>query len=279
MPEELSAFQVQLLLYYGEAKPPKRTVTEAARYLGVNKWTVTRALDGLERLGLAERLENRKTALTVPGKRLAEEYGRRMKTLRQYMQYQDIPPDQMEYNALRALTAGFTDTFLDRLAEQEGRMRLKETFAGRKNFSGQEVCAFLEDGSYEFPFIIYREQIQDHRNISMANQGFEHPCRLLVKERRGQVCLTSRMVSAESAASGRPMEGRVRGMAYLAQGVFQPAKVEGRYVYFPADALHFLSMGKGRDTLLHGSVCLKMQCSVGDMHMPESTAIFTMFIH
>ena len=51
----------------------------------------------------------------------------------------------------------------------------------------------------------------------------------------------------------------------------QSANPEGVYVDF--------TMGKGRDTLLHGSVCLKMQCSVGDMHMPESTAIFTMFIH
>ena len=36
--------------------------------------------------------------------------------------------------------------------------------------------------------------------------------------------------------------------------------------------------GSGVDQILHGSVCLKMKCSVGLMHMPESTAIFTVLI-
>ena len=36
--------------------------------------------------------------------------------------------------------------------------------------------------------------------------------------------------------------------------------------------------GSGTDQILHGSVCLKMKCSVGFMHMPESTAIFTVLI-
>ena len=86
-------------------------------------------------------------------------------------------------------------------------------------------------------------------------------------------------VSAESMSSGKKMEGRVNKMQYLYDGEFRDGGIDGRYVYFPVTALNFIAMGKGRDTLLHGSVCLKMQCSVGDMHMPESAAIFTMFIH
>lgn len=75
------------------------------------------------------------------------------------------------------------------------------------------------------------------------------------------------------------MEGRIQKLQYLYDGEFRDGGIDGRYVFFPVTALRFISMGKGRDTLLHGSVCLKMQCSVGDMHMPESTAVFTMFIH
>ena len=279
MPETLTPFQIQLLLYYLEAEPKKRTVTDSARILGTTKWAVTRALDALEKQDVVERQENRKTVLTASGKKLAEKCRGQMKILEQYMQYQDIPPVQIKENALRALSAGFSDEFMARLAEQEGRMRLKEIFAGHRNFHGGDICNYLKDGSYYFPFIIYREQIKNHNNLSMANKGFENPCELIVKDHEGLVYLAVKTVSAESMSSGKKMEGRVNKMQYLYDGEFRDGGIDGRYVYFPVTALNFIAMGKGRDTLLHGSVCLKMQCSVGDMHMPESTAIFTMFIH
>ena len=279
MPETLTPFQIQLLLYYLEAEPKKRTVTDSARILGTTKWAVTRALDALEKQDVVERQENRKTVLTASGKKLAEKCRGQMKILEQYMQYQDIPPVQIKENALRALSAGFSDEFMDRLAEQEGRMRLKEIFAGHRNFHGGDICNYLKDGSYYFPFIIYREQIKNHNNLSMANKGFENPCELIVKDHEGLVYLAVKTVSAESMSSGKKMEGRVNKMQYLYDGEFRDGGIDGQYVYFPVTALNFIAMGKGRDTLLHGSVCLKMQCSVGDMHMPESTAIFTMFIH
>lgn len=279
MPETLTPFQIQLLLYYLEAEPKKRTVTDSARILGTTKWAVTRALNALEKQDVVERQENRKTVLTASGKKLAEKCRGQMKILEQYMQYQDIPPVQIKENALRALSAGFSDEFMDRLAEQEGRMRLKEIFAGHRDFHGGDICNYLKDGSYYFPFIIYREQIKNHNNLSMANRGFENPCELIVKDHEGLVYLAVKTVSAESMSSGKKMEGRVNKMQYLYGGEFRDGGIDGRYVYFPVTALNFIAMGKGRDTLLHGSVCLKMQCSVGDMHMPESTAIFTMFIH
>ena len=279
MPETLTPFQIQLLLYYLEAEPKKRTVTDSARILGTTKWAVTRALNALEKQDVVERQENRKTVLTASGKKLAEKCRGQMKILEQYMQYQDIPPVQIKENALRALSAGFSDEFMARLAEQEGRMRLKEIFAGHRDFHGGDICNYLKDGSYYFPFIIYREQIKNHNNLSMANRGFENPCELIVKDHEGLVYLAVKTVSAESMSSGKKMEGRVNKMQYLYDGEFRDGGIDGRYVYFPVTALNFIAMGKGRDTLLHGSVCLKMQCSVGDMHMPESTAIFTMFIH
>ena len=72
--ENLTPFQIQLLLYYLTAEPSKRTVTDSARSLNVSKWVVTRTLDTLEKLNIVERLENRKTVLTVPGVKLAEKY-------------------------------------------------------------------------------------------------------------------------------------------------------------------------------------------------------------
>ena len=279
MPENLNGIQIQLLLYFLEAEPKKRTVTDAARNLNKPKSTLTHILDSLDELALMERVESRKSVLTAAGKRTAQELLHQRKILEQYMQYQDIPPAQVKENALRALSAGFSDEFMDRLTEQEGRMRLKEIFAGHRDFHGGDICNYLKDGSYYFPFIIYREQIKNHNNLSMANRGFENPCELIVKDHEGLVYLAVKTVSAESMSSGKKMEGRVNKMQYLYDGEFRDGGIDGRYVYFPVTALNFIAMGKGRDTLLHGSVCLRMQCSVGDMHMPESTAVFTMFIH
>lgn len=87
--ENLTPFQIQLLLYYLTAEPSKRTVTDSARSLNVSKWVVTRTLDTLEKLNIVERLENRKTVLTVPGVKLAEKYQKQRKVLEKYMQYSD----------------------------------------------------------------------------------------------------------------------------------------------------------------------------------------------
>ena len=279
MSENLNGIQIQLLLYFLEAEPKRRTVTDAARYLNKPKSTLTHILDSLDELALMERVERRKSVLTAAGKRTAQQLLHQRRILEQYMQYQDIPPAQIKENALRALSAGFSDEFMERLAEQEGRMRLKEIFAGRQDFHGGDICNYLKNGSYYFPFIIYREQIKNNNNLSMANRGFENPCELIVRDHEGLVYLAVKTVSAESMSSGKKMEGRVNKMQYLYDGEFRDGGIDGRYVYFPVTALNFISMGKGRDTLLHGSVCLKMQCSVGDMHMPESAALFTMFIH
>ena len=52
------------------------------------------------------------------------------------MQYHDIPPAVAGQNALAMIQAGFTEEFLECMEEQEERMRIKEFFAGRKNFTG-----------------------------------------------------------------------------------------------------------------------------------------------
>ena len=49
------------------------------------------------------------------------------------------------------------------------------------------------------------------------------------------------------------MEGRIQKLQYLYDGEFRDGGIDGRYVFFPVTALRFISMGKGRDTLLHGA--------------------------
>lgn len=279
MSEMLSASQIQLLLYFLEAEPNKKTISDAARYMNRPKSTMTHILDSLDKMALMKRIAGRKSILTSAGIKVAKKFQYQRRIMEQYLQYLDISPVQAKKDSMAIISAGLSDEFMHRLEEQEYRMRLKELFSGRQNFNGGELCTSLRDGSYFFPFTIYRNQIKNQNNISMGNIGFEHPCQLIVKDQEGMIYLMIKTVSAQSASDGRRMEGRVHKMQYWENGQFNNAGIEGRYVYFPINSLTFISMGRGRDTLLHGSVCLRMQCSVGDMHMPESTAVFTIFVY
>lgn len=278
MAEQLNSFQIQLLLYFLETDPKKRTVTDAAKCLGKTKVAITRALDKLEEKNIVERVEGRKTVLTSYGERLAQEMQEKLTMAQRYMQYQDLPPAVAQENAMTMLLAGFTDEFLKRMEEQEERMRIKEFFAGRKCFSGGELCRQLKDGSYMLPFVIYREKMKNGNNLSMANKGFEHPCQLVVKNHVGVVYLAVRTMSEKSAQGGVVLEGRVERMQYEWEDEFVDAGRDGRYIHFPADALNFVSLGSGKEEVLHGSVCLKMKCNVGVFHMPESRAVFTLLV-
>ena len=278
MAEQLNSFQIRLLLYFLETDVKKRTVTDAAKSLGKTKVAITRALDKLEEKNMVERVEGRKTVLTSYGERLAQEMQEKLTMAQRYMQYQDLPPAVAQENAMTMLLAGFTEEFLERMEEQEERMRIKEFFAGRKSFSGSELCEQLKDGSYQFPFVIYREKTKNGNNLSMANKGFEHLCHLVVKNHVGIVYLAVRTMSEKSAHGNVVLEGRVEKMQYALDEHFLDAGREGRYVHFPADALNFVSIGNGREEVLHGSVCLKMKCNVGIVHMPESRAVFTLLV-
>lgn len=126
--------------------------------------------------------------------------------------------------------------------------------------------------------MIYREQVKNNSNISMANEGFEHPCTLYVNDGVGIVQLRSLSLSARSAKDGKMVHGKVNKIEYFDSGDFISAELYGNVISFPADVLNFINMGSGVGQVMHGSVCLKMQCSCGIIHMPESKAIFTILI-
>ena len=112
----------------------------------------------------------------------------------------------------------------------------------------------------------------------MANRGFKHPCILRVKDGKGEVLLKAVSMSAESSKTGKEMQGKIRSLEYMKGSVFVKAEEKDEVISFPANVLDVISMGEGIGQILHGSVCLKMQCSVGTAHMPESTAIFTIIM-
>ena len=133
MPVKLNRFQTELLIYFADADPKRRTVSDAARFFSKPKSTVVYTLAAMRGLGLVQHAAGRKSALTVTGIKVAEQYKSRLSSLKKYMIYQDISPEEADENAMLALISGFSDEFLKRIDEQAVRMTLKEAFSGRRS--------------------------------------------------------------------------------------------------------------------------------------------------
>lgn len=166
-------------------------------------------------------------------------------------------------------------------ASAVGRNHAYETvFCRTQNIFRQWFCEQIKDGNYTFPFIIYREKVKGHNNISMANDGFVHPCEVIIRENGGVILLKAIEMNENSKFNGVKMRGMVQHLKYYDGKEFVESVISGGFIQIPLNCFHFVNIGSDTMTrVLHGSICLKMRCSVGEIHMPESTAIFTVLIH
>ena len=278
MPESLEILKMRALICFLNEDPALCTVTGLADILGEGKQKISRLLMSLEKEGLLDRSDLRQPRLTQAGREQAAYYEKRTNIVLNHLLYEGLDLNDAEYDAY-AWARFSSERGMEIIKSSEQRYRAKYELRRQKEFGGEELCRHLADGEYSFPFLIYRETVRGGTNLSMANEGFRHPCVLRVADGRGHIVLQPVDLSAKSPLPGRKMNGRVRKLTILQpDGVFMRAEEDGENLAFSADVLHFLNIGEGMGQILHGSVCMRMQCSVGTMHMPESTAIFTIMI-
>lgn len=278
MPESLEILKMRALICFLNEDPALCTVTGLADILGEGKQKISRLLMSLEKEGLLDRSDLRRPRLTQAGREQASYYEKRTNIVLNHLLYEGLDLNDAEHDAY-AWARFSSERGMEIIKSSEQRYRAKYELRRQKEFGGEELCRHLADGEYSFPFLIYRETVRGGTNLSMANEGFRHPCVLRVADGRGQIVLQPVDLSAKSPLTGRKMNGRVRKLTILQpDGAFMRAEEDGENLAFSADVLHFLNIGEGMGQILHGSVCMRMQCSVGTMHMPESTAIFTIMI-
>lgn len=267
----------RVMLCFLKSAPEHCTVTGISRTLKEEKYTISRIMQSLEKEGLIDRTNVRSPVLTEAGHTLAERYSERVEIATTHLLYEGVDIENAKRDACYwALYC--SDKLMEVVSSSEERYRVKHELRNRQSFSGAELCRLMKDGSYQFPFIVYREQVKNNSNLSMANEGFEHPCTLYVNGGVGFIQLRSLTITAKSGANGTMLSGKVDKMEYFDSGQFISAEMHGNVISFPAEVLNFVNMGSGVGQILHGSACLKMQCSCGSMHMPESKAIFTILI-
>lgn len=277
MPNTYEILKLRILLSFLREDESMQKVTKLAEMFGEGKKKISRILQSLERDGLVNRDDTRAPKLTEDGRKKAEYYEERESVILNHLLYEGQDLDSAEYDAC-VMALYYSDEGMRIVRESEQRYRAKYELRRKTSFGGDTLCRHMKDGDYNLPFLIYRENAKDGSNLSMANEGFVHPCILHIENGVGEVRLKPIPVSAKSKLTGREMTGQVRNLRYFDGGKYVNAYENEEWVSIPAKAFSVLNIGANTGQILHGSVSLKMQCSVGTVHMPESTAIFTFLI-
>ena len=273
MPESLEILKMRVLICFLNENARICTVTGLAAMFGEGKQKMHRIFATLEKEDLLNRSNPRSPVLTELGREKAHYYENRVNIVLNHLLYEGLDMDNAEHDAY-AWALFSSDKGMEIIKSSEQRYRAKYELRKREQFDGTELCKHLHDGEYRLPFLIYKEHMTDGNNLSMSNGGFEHPCILTVTNGEGTIQLRPKEIWARSQMTGQEMIGRVRMLMYWDGMTFKNAETVNGMLTFPASTLSFLNIGSGMEQILHGSVCLKMQCSVGTNHMPEATAIF-----
>ena len=273
MSESLAILKMRVLICFLNENARICTVTGLATMFGEGKQKMHRIFATLEKEGLLNRSNPRSPVLTELGREKAHYYENRINIVLNHLLYEGLDMDNAEHDAY-AWALFSSDKGMEIIKSSEQRYRAKYELRKREQFDGTELCKHLHDGEYRLPFLIYKEHMTDGNNLSMSNSGFEHPCILTVTNGEGTIQLRPKEIWARSQMTGQEMIGRVRMLMYWDGMTFKNAETVNGMLTFPASTLSFLNIGSGMEQILHGSVCLKMQCSVGTNHMPEATAIF-----
>ena len=248
-----------------------------SRTLNEPKQTISRIIISLEKEGYVDRSNIRHPVLTEKGKKMADLCGDRIQLSLNYLLHSGVRVQSARSDAYHWALYNSKDT-MEVIEKAEEIRRVKDKLKDQYKFNGALLCKNIKDGEYKIPFVIYREHICDGNNISMANQGFEHPCVLSVTDGIGTIQLKAVKVSAVSASTGKAMSGMVRSMKYFDSGNYIGAENSGNILSFPAGIINFVNIGEGIGQMFHGTLLMKMLSSADCSHMPEASAIFTIFM-
>lgn len=277
MVEGLTLLQLRILMCFLNAGPEGCSNSSLNKTLGIEKYTLSRVCLEMERMGLIDRSNIRRPVLTEMGQREAEYYAERMDIAISHLRYEGVDVATAKQDAYYWALYNSEET-MKVIRATEGMYRIKYEMRNKNTFSGAELCKLMRDGTYSFPFLIYREHVKDGDVLSMGNVGFESSCTMTVKNGEGTLQLRTVKASVVSPRDGIRMQGKVQKLKYMQYGDFNTAELVGDIISIPASALKFVNIGSGASQVLHGSVSIMVTVSVGAMNMPESVAVLTLLV-
>lgn len=277
MSNSADILKLRVLLCFLKSDTKECTVTGMAKTLNVEKYAVSRALSALEKDQYINRDNIRNPILTEKGLNLANHYSERLKITLNHLLYEGVDIENAQKDAFNwALYC--SDKTMDVIRATEERYRVKYELRDQKQFSAATLCKKLSDGYHQFPFLICKEHAESGNNLSMANEGFEHPCDLYVENGVGTIILRSKMIHKKSPTNDNLISVQATELKYFDYDQYVSAESNGPIFSFPVDALNFINIGSGAGQILYGSAGIQIETSCEGIHKSKTNAIFTILI-
>ena len=262
--------QLQYLQGLSRVEKKRGAQGSIAEDCGVNRSTVNRYFKNcIERGILTEALE-----FTPAGEEWLERYSSLYENLQKYLK--EIGARQEEIDeTLDDMVENIDIHMLELMVN--AHTEKKSVYKKNANNLDREIQSNLQQCErHPVVFRLYRMNKKPGQGRdSMAMRGFEEIAEILQENGKSYLELKLKEMTAHSRANGEMMEGKLKTLKYEHNEVLEEAKIENNLVKIPMEACK-IHRWTGIGTI--GMVPVAVTCSVGQVHMPESTALLYFWV-
>lgn len=237
-----------------------------AEYYNVNRSTVNRFFKNcIERGILTEALE-----FTVEGQEWLDRYVRLYENLQKYLEEIGARPEEIE-ETIDVMVEDIDIHMLELMINAHAEK--KSVYKRKENELDQEI---QKCERHPVVFRLYRMNKKPGQSRdSMAMRGFEETAEIVQDKGESYLELKVKDMSAHSRVSGETMVGKLKTLKYEHDEVLETVDIVNNIVRIPMEACK-IHKWTGVGTM--GVVPVTVTCSVGLVHMPESTALLYFWV-
>lgn len=241
-----------------------------AEYYNVNRSTVNRFFKNcIERGILTEALE-----FTVEGQEWLDRYVRLYENLQKYLEEIGARPEEIEETIdvmVEDIDIHMLELMINAHAEKKSVYKRKENELDQEIQNNLQKCE-----RHPVVFRLYRMNKKPGQSRdSMAMRGFEETAEIVQDKGESYLELKVKDMSAHSRVSGETMVGKLKTLKYEHGEVLETVDIVNNIVRIPMEACK-IHKWTGVGTM--GVVPVTVTCSVGLVHMPESTALLYFWV-
>lgn len=257
--ENLTMLQIQYLTELEHVKRTRGMIGEIASRCGVKHPTVSRFFKScVENEYLTEELE-----FTEKGIKKLRWHQKVQKDIREYLERSGIT-DGID-DVLKGMIENIDYTHLEELTKSHMKLNVGVRIK-KEQEEITDITELIEYGNHVVAIMIMRI---DGSGRSMAEYGFEHLGGVKKNKRGCYLELTMKEMHASSRITGKEMTGSLKCLKYLQGDTYRIADIRNGKVRIPLEACTFQNFDHG---VLRGNLAITISSSVGEAHMPESTA-------
>lgn len=241
-----------------------------AEYYNVNRSTVNRFFKNcIERGILTEALE-----FTVEGQEWLDRYVRLYENLQKYLEEIGARPEEIEETIdvmVEDIDIHMLELMINAHAEKKSVYKRKENELDQEIQNNLQKCE-----RHPVVFRLYRMNKKPGQSRdSMAMRGFEETAEIVQDKGESYLELKVKDMLAHSRVSGETMVGKLKTLKYEHDEVLETVDIVNNIVRIPMEACK-IHKWTGVGTM--GVVPVTVTCSVGLVHMPESTALLYFWV-